>query len=194
LKKIERLRWLQATFGRDAVLPYETCVTWEEILAAIRRFERAGCTWGMRTDTVNGQTQGYSLPFVLHGSLEEARGIWDEHGTEFVYIVSQNILRYDLNGVAVSIDPEHALVEINDVDRDVSQRGMYIPGHTRAFGLGPSRGIVIENAIFVRCVDPESWYARDRRLDRVYEFLRWTPGIEELTFSVRAGDRRLVLW
>ncbi len=191
MKKVARLRWIQARFGPNYVLPYLECRNWEDVESAVDHFENERkLSWGMRTDTRNGSTQGYSLPFVHHGTLARAREVWDAHGEKLTYIVSKNIKRVRLNAVAILIDLEHIVVEWNDKEPEASQRTMYKhPENLRQLALGPSGGIIWP-MIPMRCVSPvhTGWW----RFDEVYKLMTQT-GEKEVTFSVTL-DGDLVIW
>ena len=111
MKKLDRLKWVAENFGPEFVLPYRPCTSWSEVDQAISHFESAGHTWGLRTDTLNGDTQGYHLPFLLHGSREEALRIYQETEGKLVYIVSWNITSYVCNGVALPVDESNIFFE-----------------------------------------------------------------------------------
>ena len=194
MKKVERLQLVEAQFGREYVLPYRLCLTWEEVVAAITKFERAGHTWGMRTDTPDGTHQGFLLPFILHGTRARARQLVRKHGQRLLYIVSHNITRYLCNGVALLVDPEHIYIEYADSNPKLPQRLMYskAAGGVKQIGIGFSSYLPVRIGDFVvRCFKPHE--VRRYRFDEVY-YLIVTKGVREVTFSVRAGDRRLVIW
>lgn len=189
MKKLDRLRRIEETFGVDYVLPYQACLSMDAIENTAVAFDRAGKTWGMRTDFRNGAEQGFNLPFLQKGTISEARRIYSEHGHSLVYIVSENILKYRLNAVAMKIDKDHVFFEWN-LDPDIPQRKMYDNlSDIRRIAVGPS-GAVLAFGEFFRCVSPEvtSWY----RFDKVYDVLVHSEETEA-TFSVR-DDGKLVIW
>src|SRR5437867_1038428 len=99
MKKVERLRWVEETFGKNYVLPYWVCTEWSQIELAVKNFENANRTWGLRTDLRNGQDQGYQLPFVHHGEMQAARTVFDKHTDKLLYIVCENVLIRRLSAV-----------------------------------------------------------------------------------------------
>lgn len=191
MKKVARLKWIEETFGKDFVLPYRVCVDQYDISLAICCFHMAKKTWGMRTDTKEGTTQGFSLPFLFHGTPEGAAKIWDAHKDKLVYIVSENILRYKLQAVAVKVDPEHVLFEWNDKEPEISQRQMYNrPENLRQIALGPNSLVFPWNGQPIRSVRPE--YAQGFKFDMIYDVMVHSD-VDEATFSIR-DDGKLVVW
>lgn len=191
MKKVARLKWIEETFGKDFVLPYRACFSREEIFLAIGGFEMVKKTWGMRTDTRNGQTQGFNLPFVHHGTPQAASDVWDKHGDKLVYIVSENVLCRRLSAVAVKLDPEHVLFEWNGKEATISQREMYKrPENLRQIVLGPSNFFFPWGSLPIRSVRPE--YAADLQFDRIYDVMVHSD-VDETTFTLR-DDGKLVVW
>jgi hypothetical protein len=191
MKKVARLKWIEETFGRDFVLPYRVCKDPYEIHLAISIFEMQKKTWGMRTDSKNGQTQGFNLPFVHHGTPEKVGEVWEKHKDKLVYIVVENVLKVRLHAVAVKLDSEHVLFEWNDKEPTISQRQMYArPENLRQIVLGPSNFVFPWNSLPVRSVRPE--YALDLQFDRIYDVLIHSD-VDEATFTVR-DDGKLVVW
>lgn len=190
LKKIERLRWVEKTFGADFVLPYFYCTNWSEIENAIKWFEDRKMGWGMRTDTRDGISQGYGCPFLFKGNLKEAHDIWQNNDKSLYYIVSENILEYFCNGVAILLDDEHIFVEFNAEEHDIPQRRMYDnPQNLRRIGVGPA-SYVMYNENIVRSFNPEevTYYC----FDRIYFPMIWYK-IGEVTFSVRP-NKQVIVW
>lgn len=191
MKKVARLKWIEETFGKDFVLPYRVCKDHYDIFLAISIFEMSKKTWGMRTDFPEGHTQGFGLPFLFHGTPEGAAKIWDANKDKLVYIVSENILRYKLQAVAVKLDDEHVLFEWNDKEPEISQRQMYKhPENLRQLALGPNNLVFPWNGSPLRSVRPE--YAADLQFDRIYDVMVHS-NVDEATFSIR-DDGRLVIW
>lgn len=191
MKKLERLLWIERTFGPEFVLPYRACRTWEEIEFAFSRFESAGRTWGIRTDFVNGRCQGHGLPFLHHGSAAGAKEIWSLHGEKLVYIVSENVLRRRLSGVGIKVGSEHVLFEWNDKEPTISQREMYDkPENVQRIVVGPGGYELVFGEIPIRCVPPE--YTSWRRFDEIYDVMIHMD-VDEATFTVRE-DGKLVVW
>lgn len=191
MKKVARLKWIEETFGKDFVLPYRVCADPYEITLAISMFEMSRKTWGMRTDTRNGSTQGFSLPFLFHGTPEKAAEIWDVNKDKLVYIVSENVPKVRLHAVAVKISPEHVLFEWNGKEPMISQRKMYDhPENLREIVVGPGGMELIWGYRFVRCVLPE--YAEALQFDRIYDVMIHSD-VDEATFTVR-DDEKLVVW
>jgi hypothetical protein len=191
LKKLARLKWIEETFGKDFVLPYRACFNREDIFLAIGGFEIVKKTWGMRTDSRNGQTQGFNLPFIHHGTPQGAAEIWDKHGEKLVYIVSENVLRRRYSAVAVKLDLEHVLFEWNGMEPEISQRQMYRkPENLRQIVLGPNNLVFPWNGLPIRSVRPE--YASDLKFDQVYDVMIHF-NVEETTFTLR-DDGKLVVW
>lgn len=190
LKKLERLSWVEKTFGADCVMPYRSCRDWSEIEHAIRWHEGVPRTWGIRTDTVNGHRQGFGLPFVFHGSRLAAQEIWGFHGNRLVYIVSQNLPKVRVHSVALRIDKEHIFVEWNDQEEASSQREMYDhPENLRRAVFGP-HNFVPWNGVVWRSFRPRD--GAQFRFEKVYATMM-SHGLDEVTFSV-ARDGRLVVW
>lgn len=191
MKKVARLKWIEETFGKDFVLPYRVCKDQYEIHLAISIFTLEKKTWGMRTDTRNGSTQGFNLPFLFHGTPEGAAKIWDAHKEKLVYIVSENILRYKLQAVAVKLDEEHILFEWNGKEPEISQREMYNrPENLRQLALGPNNLVFPWDGAPLRSVRPE--YASDLKFDLIYDVMIHSD-VDETTFSIR-DDGKLVVW
>jgi hypothetical protein len=191
VKKVARLKWIQETFGKDFVLPYRVCKDQYEIHLAICIFEMGKKTWGMRTDTSTGQTQGFNLPFLFKGTPEGAAKIWDEHQHKLEYIVSENVLKVRLQAVAVKLDPEHVFFEWNDKEPEISQRQMYRhPENLRQIVLGPSNYVFPWDGQPMRSVRPE--YAASQRFDKIYDVMVHSD-VDEATFTVR-DDGKLVVW
>lgn len=191
MKKLERLAWVERTFGADFVNPYRACSTWPEISEAMSGFTAAGRGVGIRTDLPNGHTQGYQLPFLWKATPDSARELWEKHRDRLVYIVCENLLRVRLHAVALKVDSEHALFEWNDREPAISQRDMYRhPENVRRIALGPNRFIIPFGGFMVRSVDPAD--ASFYRFDRIYDVLIHSDE-DEATFSVRE-DGRVVVW
>lgn len=191
MKKIDRLRWIEETFGKDYVLPYVVCFTQAEIMKAIAEFQNAGKTWGMRSDTREGTTQAINLPFIHHGTPEAAQKVWDEFQNKCVYIVCGNVLRRRYSAVAIKMDPEHIFFEWNDKEPEISQRAMYKNlGNLRRIVLGPNNLVFREDGIAYRSVRPE--YTSDLRFDEIYDVMVHFD-VKETTFTLR-DDGKLVVW
>lgn len=192
MKKIARLKWVEEVFGKDFVLPYRVCSSAREITEAVASFEGAGKTWGMRTDTREGSTQGFNLPFVLNGTVEKALEIWGKYGVDLYYIVSENQgASIRLQAVAVKLDDEHVLFEWNDKEPTISQRQMYNhPENLRRLALGPNNMVFPWNGLPVRSVRPE--YAACLKFDRIYDVMVHSE-IDETTFTMRTNGQ-LVIW
>lgn len=156
MKKIQRLEWIAQTFGRKYVLPFEACYTLEEITRAAERFDAGPIGWGMRTDTRNGSTQGYQLPFLYKGNMMDAKAVYEKHRDALVYIVCQRIPRVILHGVAMLLDPEHVHIEFNDREKEIAQRHMYDhPENLRSLFFGPS-SYYPWNGHVHRCYNPSA--------------------------------------
>lgn len=191
MKKVARLKWIEETFGKDFVLPYRVCNDQYELHLAICIFEMQKQTWGMRTDTRNGSTQGFNLPFLFHGKIQEAGKIWDAYKDKLVYIVSENVLKVRLQAVALKLDPEHVLFEWNGKESEISQRHMYKHSENlRQIALGPSNFVFPWNGSPLRSVRPE--YAADYKFDKIYDVMVHSD-VDEATFTVR-DDGKLVVW
>ncbi len=192
MKKIDRLKWIGAHYGSEFVTPYIVCRNRNEILGAIHRFESSGHTWGLRTDTPEGQTQATHCPFLFKGTTDEAKRIWNENGRQLYYIVCENIFEYVCHGVAEPFDAEHIYIEFNDKEPFISLRGMWEhPKNLRHIVVGPS-GYVIKGHVPIRCFHPED--ASYFRFDRLYELmLSGTADEDRVEFSV-SDKRRLVIW
>lgn len=191
MKKVERLRFVESTFGPEFVSPYRACSTLPEIEAAIAGFEASGRTWGLRTDFADGTTQGYQLPFLHHGTPAAARRLWEQRGAGLVYIVCENILRRRLSGVGVKVGPDRVLFEWNDREPTISQRQMYDrPENVRRVVVGPGGCELVWGYAPMWCVPPEraSWWGFDRVYDAMVH-----QGVDEATFTVRE-DGRIVVW
>ena len=192
MKKIERLREIEAKFGKEFVLPYRLCSGWPQITKAIGYFERRGITWGLRTDTRDGTEQGYGCPFLFRGSVEEAQKIFQTHGRKLYYIVCENVPEVLLHGVAWPAGEDDIFIEFNDKEPDISQRAMYNnPKNLRIIAVGPSN-LVMRLKQPVRCFSPI--YVRDKCFDEVYRLMMCHREVKEITFSVRAHDHRLIIW
>lgn len=192
MKKVDRLKWIEETFGKDYVLPYHVCLSSYDIITAIDGFETGKKTWGMRTDHRAGNAQGFNLPFVHHGTWEGAAKVWEDYGEKLVYIVSENVLLRRYSAVAIKIDPEHVYFEWNDKEPTISQRQMYKNlENLRRLAVGPN------NLVYpwpggdpVRSVRPE--YAADLKFDEIYDVMVHSD-VDEATFTLRA-DNKLVVW
>lgn len=191
MKKVARLKWIEETFGKDFVLPYRVCNDQYEIFLAISIFEMSKKTWGMRTDTKEGTTQGFSLPFVHHGTPGEAAKVWDKHKEKLVYIVSENVLRRRLSAVAIKLDAEHILFEWNGKEAEISQREMYKrPENLRQIVLGPNNLVFPWDGAPIRSVRPE--YTADLKFDEIYDVMVHSD-VDETTFTLRS-DNKVVVW
>lgn len=191
MKKVERLRWIEETFGKDFVLPYWVCMEWSQMDLAIKNFEIAKHTWGLRTDLRNGQDQGYQLPFIHHGNLEEARKVFEKHQEKLLYIVCENVLVRRLSAVAIKIDPEHVLFEWNDKETTISQRAMYKhPENLRQLVLGPNNTVFPWDGSPMRATRPE--YAAFLKFDGIYDVMVHSE-VDEATFTVR-DDGKVIVW
>lgn len=191
MKKVARLKWIEETFGKDFLLPYRVCFDREDLFLAISEFTMTQKTWGIRTDTKDGTIQGFNLPFIHHGTPENAAELWDKYGLKLVYIVVENVLRRRLSAVAIKIDAEHVLFEWNDKEAEISQRQMYNkPDNLRQIVLGPNNYVFPWNGPAIRSVRPE--YASDLRFDRIYDVMIHSE-VDETTFTLRA-DNKLVVW
>lgn len=191
MKKVTRLKWIEETFGKGYVLPYRVCYDSFDINTAISEFEGQKKTWGMRTDSREGCTQGISLPFVHHGTSAAAAKVWDEFKDKLVYIVSENVLRRRYSAVAVKMDPEHVFFEWNDKEPEISQRAMYKNlGNLSRIVLGPNNLVFREDGISYRSIRPE--YAADLKFDEIYDIMIHFD-VKETTFTLRE-DGKLVVW
>lgn len=196
MRKIERLKFIEKEFGKEFILPYRICIDEDDITKAVKEFESKGFTWGVRTDFVSGNEQGYKLPFVLEGTLDKTLKIFEEHGRKLVYILSHNVLSYVCNGVAIPHDREYVFFEVNAID-NVSQRDMYNNlDNLRRFFVGPTRK-VIHDRTFYPCFKPEDNYLSDLRLLEIYNLMvgrKIARDIDEVTFSVRSPDKKVIIW
>lgn len=192
MKKLDRLKWVEETFGRDYVLPYRVCFDLQSLFLAISGFEIVKKTWGMRTDFRNGTTQGFNLPFVHHGTPEKAAEVWDKYGDKLLYIVSENVLRRRYSAVAIKVDPEHVYFEYNAKEPEISQRDMYKRRENLSYlVLGPNNLIYPwPGAEPIRSVRPE--YTRDLKFDVIYDVMVHSD-VDEATFTLRE-DGKLVVW
>jgi len=191
MTKLERLAWIERTFGQEFVSPYFACENWQEICDAIFTFEDRERTYGIRTDLAGGHVQGYQLPFIWKGSRAAAEELWLNHGSKLVYIVCENVPRRRLSAVALKLDHEHVLFEFNDREPECHQRDMYkIPENVRRIALGPNRFVIPWEGLLVRCFDPAD--AACYRFDQIYDILIHSDE-DEATFTVRE-DGRIVVW
>jgi hypothetical protein len=197
MKKIDRLRWIEKTFGQEFVLPYFFCHNWEEILEAINTFESSGKTWGLRTDICGsetpGQTQGILYPFLFQGSVDGAKKLWKENGEKLHYLVSLNILEVTCHGVAELLDPEHIFIEFNDKEPFISLRDMYNNmENVRRIGVGPSAFITRWETV-VRCFHPEE--VSIYRFDDLYRLMVSTKLVEKtIEFTITDVPKRIIIW
>lgn len=196
MKKLDRLRWIQETFGYSATARYIPAYTWQQMYEALLSFWAGGVEKvGIRTDTRNGAEQGFNLPFV-HGlrpnDLDKASALWTQYGDKLVYIVTGQTVQPCLaNGVAIRLDEEHVFFEVNDVEPDITQRHMYDrPENLKQFVVG-SGGHVLWQGRFYRCYRSEDVWALN--YDAVYRAIYY-GGVDEITFSIRQRDRSLVIW
>lgn len=199
MKKLERLAWIERTFGADMVSPYKACYTWGQIILALSGFwSRGDPRPGVRTDFIGGDTQGFNLPFVYPVSdtagVEAVRRIWLGYSHALVYIVSGSVQPVLTQGVAERLDDEHVFFEVNDKEPEVTQRHMYDhPQNLRQFVLGPSSAYIRRDRGGERlfpCYNPE-WGAV-QSLDRIYAAM-YQGGAHELTFSIKM-NKRVILW
>jgi hypothetical protein len=215
MKKLEVLQRNRDLFGDDLVLPYVACYSWPQIKEVALRFEQAGNTWGMRTDWIEGKTQKNHLPFLMDGSLEKAKVVWDEFSTKLVYIVSHNILNYRVSGVACPVIDRYAgtndeLVFIEYNPTNVSQRAFDQPENihnVKRVLVGPFYsslsfrssmpvnldwwGVSLVGVPVISCTSPLAQYLR---FDKLYHLLVGDRQIREVAFSVRNPDGKLVIW
>ncbi|MFH1178447.1 MAG: hypothetical protein V1711_01850 [bacterium] len=194
MKKIDRLRWIEETFGKEFVLPYVLCNDLQDILNAINAFEATGKTWGFRTDTREGQTQGILCPFLFKGTINGARKIWNENKKKLYYLVCENILEVRCHGVAVLLDAEHIFIEFNDKEPFISLRDMYKhPKNLRHIGIGPSSFVFVwEIPTPIRCFHPEetSMYSFDR-LYRLMVSIKLREIVVEFTVT---DKKKIIIW
>lgn len=191
MKKVARLKWIEETFGKDFVLPYQVCKDHNVISMAILAFEMKKKTWGMRTDFKDGNTQGFNLPFIHHGTLDEAMKVWDKYQDKLVYIVSENVLLRRYSAVAIKLDPEHVLFEWNDKEPTISQRQMYKNlDNLRRIVLGPNNLLFREDGIAMRSFRPE--YTSELKFDVIYDVMMHYD-VDDATFTLR-DDGKLVVW
>lgn len=191
MKKVERLRWVEETFGKEFVLPYWVCTEWPQIELAVQDMDNKRRTWGLRTDLRNGQDQGYQLPFVHHGNKEEVKKIFDEHQGKLLYIVCENVLIRKLSGVAIKIDQEHVLFEWNDKETTISQRAMYKhPENLRQMAFGPNNLVFPWDGGPIRSTRPE--YGAFFKFDEIYDVMIHSD-VDETTFTVR-DDGKVIVW
>ena len=195
MRKVERLQQVAKRFGPEFVLPYRVCHSWEEIEEVVREFESRGQTWGVRTDFATGFEQGFDLPFELHGTMEKVRAMWKKNGSELGYIVSWNILTNHCQAVAIVVDKEHVFFEYNPFEPEISQRYMYEnPGNLRHLIVGPFRRSYLPHPQYsFRVFQPEDPMIRDLCFDVIYQ-LGLKPGDEEVTFTVRSPDKKVIIW
>lgn len=197
MKKLERLKFIAERFGPEFVLPYYACYSWPQIVEAVNCFESRGRTWGFRTDVRDGWEQGFQLPFVLHGTLERILEVWEANGPKLEYIVGQNVTLVIYHAVAIPVDNEHVFFEWNDQEPTISQRAMYNhPENLSQILVGPARrsdASVIAQGMPFPVMKPEDCKVVDLGFDRVYR-LMVGQNVDEITFTVRANDRKMIIW
>jgi len=201
MKKVERLNWITDQFGQEFVLPFKVCSSWREIESAVWDFEKKSVSWGMRTDTPHNSSIYPTLPFVLHGSLESVRDVWDRFAKSLIYIICHNITRYRCNAVVLRLDDEHVFFEFNPVDKHLSQRNMYDQiSNLRYLSVGPVRRLFLQQEYRypfrplgpVYCRDDH--LIQDLRFHKIYDLMMRHPCVNEITFSVRSPDGKIVIW
>ncbi|MBP9856075.1 MAG: hypothetical protein KBC48_02095 [Candidatus Pacebacteria bacterium] len=195
MRKVERLQQVVERFGSEFVLPYRVCHSWGKIEEAVREFESQGQTWGVRTDFATGFQQGFDLPFELHGTLEKVRAMWDKNGSELEYIVSWNILANHCQAVAIVVDEEHMFFEYNPFEPEIAQRDMYKnPDNLRHLIVGPFRRSYLPHRQYsFRVFQLEDPLVRSLCFDIIYQ-LGLKPSDEEVTFTVRSPDKKVIIW
>ena len=194
MTKVERLRWIEETYGSEFVLPYRVCWTWRDILAALDWLWRevGDPTPGIRTDRrgVDGR-QIHSLPFLWPvRDNKEALDFWRQHFEALVYIVSSGAQPVRAHGVATAVDGG-MVVEVNDREPWATQRTMYRRSeNVRLVGVSDEQSYLWLGPRLVRAVRPHegSWL----RLDTLYDLLPFSPE-GEITFSVKP-EGRLIVW
>lgn len=190
MKKVERLQWIERTYGSDCVSPYRACYDWPTLEAALVDFEQRGLRPSIRTDRSEGATQGYLMPFLFFTNVEAARKLWDQHRTNLIYIVAASVQPVRVQGVAERLDDEHVFFEVNSKEPMISQRDMYKhPENLDRYIVGPSSQYFWCGRLW-RVWRPE--YLERFALDQVYSAL-FRGAADELTFSVKA-DGRVVIW
>lgn len=195
MRKVKRLQQVTERFGPEFVLPYRACHSWEEIEEVVCEFESQGQTWGVRTDFAIGFQQGFDLPFELHGTLEKVRTIWKKNGSQLEYIVSWNILANYCQAVAIAVDEEHVFFEYNPFEPGIAQRHMYKnPENLRHLLVGPFRRTSLPEPNYPFPVfKPEDQIVRDLGF-HVICMLGLSPKDEEITFTVRSPDKKVIIW
>lgn len=113
MKKVDRLRWIEQTFGPEFVLPYRACRAWPEVQTTIDEFWLASRRPSLRTDWRAGSERGFNLPFVHPVNLLQAYNLWQEWGERLVYIIYEGVTpeRTICNVLAERIGPTTFLVE-----------------------------------------------------------------------------------
>lgn len=194
MKKLERLRWIEATYGSEYVSPYKECHTWDEIhKAMLQMFDQADNRWpSLRTDFPDGLQQGFNLPFLMNPTFDQVKEVWDKHREDLVYIICRSVQPILCCGVAQRISDEHIVVEINDQEPMIAQRAMYRkPENLTCLFLGPGSGVEWQGQMR-RVHNPED--AGYLALDKIYSAL-FAGGAEELTFTVMARPyKKIVIW
>lgn len=194
MKKLERLLYIERVHGPEFVNPYAVCYTKDDMSRAYHDLwlSRAMRKTNIRTDWIKpGRDQGYELPFAAQIDLSQAYAFMDQHGRDLVYLVNMALVKAAINGVAIRLDANHALFEINAKEPGIPQRHMYrSPENLQQFVLGPS-GYWIWNGSPMRCYQPSDMWGWS--FDVVYRQM-FLHGEEELTFSVRDFDRSIILW
>lgn len=114
MRKLDRLRWIEATYGPEYVLPYRACYDWHEVARTIEHFWYTKLTPSLRTDWRDAPEQGYNLPFVHPGVCwPQAWEVWDKWREKLVYIVTEGVSPEQTmcNAAAERLGPSLLLVE-----------------------------------------------------------------------------------
>ena len=198
MKKLERFKWIEQTFGREHLQEYYACYDYEQICEAADKFEAKGLPWNMRTDThasCADLNQAILAPFIFMCNKDKAKAVWQQFGTGLVYIVFRCMPLCYMNGVAIKVNEETVFVEYNPVDGDVPQRLMYekiencshlLIGQFRRSVLIPEKW---DGPVFL----PSDECIMRLRLDEVYNLLL-SSGETEMTFAIRHPDKQVIIW
>lgn len=213
MKKLDRMRWISATFGYEFVLPHRVVYEPYAALVAFDEFRRHGHEPSIRTDYKDGAEQGFSLPFVYPSAThEDFVRIWNEWGDRLVYIITEGVspeetrcnvsaqrlsqtsflVEWDEGGCAqrawehVCMPLEHAFVEAgDDVDHDAHfALDPTCDGH---YPIDPALGPL-------RTLRPRQLPSRTSFERMVNRIVALPMSVDPLTVYTVRQDGKIVIW
>jgi len=172
-------------------MPYEWCWSRKDISKGYD--DLGGKELSIRTDVLQGDTQGYNLPFLYCAKTkQDCLDFYDRvHEDHFSYILCHSVTKKQSrhNCAAFPIDDECLMVEF-DNGGQAQREWEYLPcTATSRIACGPYNQVIYNNMSY-RCYKPEDLYKLG--LERLYK-LFWQSGCDELIWTITKNGK-VVIW